>query len=252
MFFISTAKIGLIIFFGWIAVILGGLAYLIIKQKDLTLISGFSKRPKEEQEYLKKSGFVDGVGKLLLTIFLIYLAAYILWIFSVPYSLEAGFSLLLLAVLAGTIWLQRFEVPHKRKKMYWLTGVFSFAVIVFIAVLMYFGLSENDAAIRDDTFVVSGMYGVEWNVNEIESVKLLDELPHVLVKSNGFAIEGHLKGRFRLEDPYGGGLLFVKTKAGPPYLYVAAESDFVILNRKEAAETKMLYDALKTSINSKQ
>ena len=60
----SPAKIGMIILFGWIAIILGGLTYLIFKKKDATLISGFSNRPKEEQEQLKKSGFIEALVKL--------------------------------------------------------------------------------------------------------------------------------------------------------------------------------------------
>lgn len=244
---LDASKIGIIILLGWVAIILGGLTYLIVKKKDPTLISGFSHRPKEEQEFLKTSGYIDAVGKMLLSAFIIYVVTYVLWIFSVPYSLEAGFSLLIIALLGGTVWLQRFEVPHKRKRMYWITGTLAFVVVSSISVLIYVGLLENEVTVHEDTLEVSGMYGVEWKVSDIESVELLDELPDVKVKSNGFAAAGHLKGRFMLENPYGGGLLFIRANAGPPYLYVATDDDYLILNRSDGEETKTLYEALQNN-----
>lgn len=246
----SPAKIGMIILFGWIAIILGGLTYLIFKKKDATLISGFSNRPKEEQEQLKKSGFIEALGKLLLTSFIIYMVTYILWIFSVPYSLEVGFSIFILVLFIGMIWMQRYEVSHKRKKMYWITSVISLATFAFIGVLLFFGWQENEVTIENEMFIVTGMYGFEWELSNIESVELLDELPHVMMRTNGFATEGTMKGRFRLEEPYGGGLLFVRTKDGPPYLYIKTDEDYVILNREEADETKALYDTLSTVLRS--
>lgn len=234
----------MIILLGWVGIILGGFTYLTVKKKDSTLISGFSNRPKEEQEQLKKNGYVGAVGKLLLATFIIYVVTYVLWIFSVPYILEVGFSILLLGVLFGTIWLQRYEVPHKRKKMYWIMGILTFVVVVSIGVLTYFGLLENNVTIEDEMLIVSGMYGVEWKLSEIETVELLDDLPNVKVKTNGFATEGQLKGRFLLEKPYDGGLLYVRTKAGPPYLYVTTADDYFILNRTDEQETKTLYETL--------
>lgn len=242
---ISASKIGMIILLGWVGIILGGLTYLTVKKKDSTLISGFSNRPKEEQEQLKKNGYVDAVGKLLLATFIIYVVTYVLWIFSVPYSLEVGFSVLLLGVLVGTLWIQRYEVPHKRKKMYWIVGTVAFVVVVSIRVLTYFGLVENEVTIEDNVLVVSGMYGVEWELSDIQTVELLDELPDVLIRTNGFATEGQLKGRFLLEKPYEGGLLYVRTKADPPYLYVATDEDYFILNRKDSEETQKLYETIK-------
>ena len=241
------AKIGLIILLGWVAIILGGLTYLVKKKKDATLISGFSNRTKEEQEYLKQSGYIEAVGNYLLISFIIFLATYILWIFSVPYSMEVGLSILLIVVLAGMIWLQRYEVPHKRKKMYWITVSFTAVLICFLVGLTYVGLKENQVAVEDGKFVVSGMYGVEWDLEDVEKVELLDELPRVIVKTNGFATEGHLKGRFRLESPYEGGLLFVRVKDGAPYLYVETkDGDYVILNRSDGKETERLYKQLQS------
>lgn len=241
------AKIGLIILLGWVAIILGGLTYLVKKKKDATLISGFSNRTKEEQEYLKQSGYIEAVGNYLLISFIIFLATYILWIFSVPYSMEVGLSILLIVVLAGMIWLQRYEVPHKRKKMYWITGSITAVLVCFLVGLTYVGLKENQVTVEDGKFVVSGMYGVEWDLEDVEEVKLLDELPRVIVKTNGFATEGHLKGRFRLESPYEGGLLFVRVKDGSPYLYVETkDGDYVILNRSDGKETERLYKQLQS------
>ncbi len=237
------------ILLGWVLLIYGGLTFLIVKKKDYTLISGFSNRPKEEQERLIQSGFVDALGKLLVMSFLIFVITYIFWLFSVPYSLEIGLSIFTIVLLGGLMWIQRFEVKQKRKKMFWITGGISVGTLLFIVVLIVVGLQENDIHIDETTLTVTGMYGVEWELADIQSVELLEELPEVLIRTNGFAVAGYLKGRFRLEKPYEGGLLFIQKKS-PPYVYVATADDYFILNRKQANETHEFYASIQSKIAS--
>lgn len=80
-------------------------------------------------------------------------------------------------------------------------------------------------------------------MEEIGSVELLDTMPEIIVKTNGFAAAGQLKGRFRLEDPYDGTLLFVQQNQGP-FLYVSIEDDHLILSRDESSKTKEIYESL--------
>jgi len=87
------------------------------------------------------------------------------------------------------------------------------------------------------------MYGVEWSLKEIDHVELLDKFPKVDLKTNGFAAFGKLKGSFQLRPPYGEGNLHVY-KNHSPFLYIKGENKYIILNRKDVAETESLYRTL--------
>jgi hypothetical protein len=90
------------------------------------LISGFSNRPKEEQEYLIQNGFIEKLGKVLLYSFFMLVIAAVLPIFRIPYGVEIGWGLFIFFTFGGLLYLQKFEVPTKRKKYRWLYGSFFF------------------------------------------------------------------------------------------------------------------------------
>jgi len=239
----STGALIYLITMGWTLIILGGITYLFRKKQDYTLVSGFSNRPDEEKEFLKESGYIDALGRLLTTTFYLFLAAFIFGLLKVPFAFEISLGVFILVLMIGIIWIQRYEVPHKRKKMFWITGIISAATIIFIAAITGIGYIDNKVNVHENTFEITGMYGVEWNLAEIEKVELLNELPKVEFRTNGFAISGILKGRFTIEEPYGNGLLFIQERTAP-YLYVATNEEYVIINRKNSSETKEICEDL--------
>ncbi|MBS4201810.1 DUF3784 domain-containing protein [Bacillus sp. FJAT-49732] len=239
----STGTIIFIIVMGWALIIHGGLTYLIVKKKEYSLISGFLNRPKEEQEYLIQNGYMEALGNIFKITFYLFAATFIAGLLPIPYGFEIGLAIFLLALLGGLIWMQKYEVPHKRKKMYWITGGIMAVTIALVGGLTIAGWVDNEVTVNQENFKISGMYGVEWTIEDITSVELLEELPEVIMKSNGFAASGQLKGRFQLEEPYGSGLLFVNGK-NKPYLYVTTKKDYLILNRKNSEDTKNIYESL--------
>jgi hypothetical protein len=246
----SKGTIILAIIMGWTLLIVGGLTYLIVKKKEYSLLSGYSNRPEEEKQYLKENGYIDKVGKYLTYTFYLLALAFILTLFNVPYGTEVGFGLLTLFILGGLVYIQKFEVPRKRKKYLWVSGSFSIVIILAIGILFFIGSMENDVNITENTFEITGMYGIEWELDEIIHVELMDVLPEVEYKANGFATSNILKGKFRLEEPYGRGLLFIE-KGLKPYLFIEKEDNFVFLNRENAEETIQIYNELKQMLKEK-
>lgn len=238
----STGTIVFIITMGFSLLIHGGLTYLIVKKKDYTLISGFSNRPKEEQEELIKNGFPQALGKLLQTTFVLLLLSFILYFLPIPYGFEIGMGIFIVVLLVGSIYIHKYEVEKKKRRGYWLAGFFA-VLLVGIGILFFYSLKDETITINDSQIKISGIYGVEWTLSEIEQVQLLDELPKVDFKSNGFAAFDRLKGSFHLEAPYGEGKLFIY-KNYPPYLYLEGKNQYIILNRKNSQETETLYQQL--------
>ncbi|MEN2467296.1 DUF3784 domain-containing protein [Ornithinibacillus sp. FSL M8-0202] len=239
----TTGMLIFIVVMGWILIIHGGMTYLIVKKKEYSLISGFYNRPKEEQEYLIENGYIEKLGKIFVYSFYILLLAILLTVFRVPYGPLIGFSLFTVFLLGGLIYLQKYELPHKRKKSLWIIVVISTITVGIIAVGVFIGSTNNDIIIENEKFIISGMYGDEWAIDDIAKVELLDELPAVLKRTNGYSSENVRKGQFKLEDPYGQGKLFVAGKEGP-FLYIAFDDSYVILNRESKQETVDIYEKL--------
>ena len=77
---------------------------------------------------------------------------------------------------------------------------------------------------------------------DIESVTLVDNLPRILRRTNGFSSGGLLRGNFLLEE-WGRGKLFINRNS-PPYLVVRTRDTFVVVNFEAAARTRELYGQL--------
>ena len=71
---------------------------------------------------------------------------------------------------------------------------------------------------------------------------LVDELPRILRRTNGFSSGGLLRGNFTL-NRWGGGKLFIN-RDSPPSLVVRARGTFVVVNFENAARTRELFGQL--------
>lgn len=239
----NTGTIIYLLLMGWTLIIYGGLTYLFAKKKDYMLLSGFHKRPEEEQEYLKESGYLDAIGKLFTITFWIFAATFILGLLPIPFGFEIGISIFTILLFGGLVWIQRYEVPHKRRKMTWIMGSISGGTLLFIGIIIAVGYIENDINVDEETFEITGMYGVEWDIDAIQHVELLEEMPEVIARTNGISSSNLQKGRFKLEEPYGTGVLFVQRNEDADVLYIATEEEYVMISR-DAEETRDIYEKL--------
>lgn len=245
----SKSTIIFIITMGFTLIIHGGLTYLVVKLKNYSLINGFNNRPLEEQEQLIKNGYPQAIGKLLLYTFYILFVSVILGIFQVPYGFEVGLAIFLIVLLGGIIYIQKYDLPSKRKKTTLWTIIFSVITFLFIGLTIFVGFQDNKVEITEDELIISGNYGESWKLAEIEEIALLEALPEVEMRTNGFAAAGRLMGNFRLEEPYGRGKLFVY-KNHAPFLFLKNEESYIIINRKDPEETITLYNELSNVVNN--
>src|SRR5699024_10232734 len=148
----------------------------------------FSNRPDEEKEYLKQSGYLDAITTVFQHSFWILLITFIGGLFPIPYVFGIGMVLFLLYLLIGLVWVQRFEVPKKRNKMTWIMASFTIVMIVFVGTIFVIGFLDNEVTVTENNITISGMYGDEWHRSDISEVKMMDEVPEILSKKDGFAM----------------------------------------------------------------
>ena len=228
---VQLIVIGLFSLIGW----------AIKSKKQYGLLSGFNTRSEEEQKELIERGYPQKTGSLLIYTAIGMLLLFPLIFTSYPYVIEVQYGFMTIFLLGGFIYLSRFEVPAKRKKSLWLGSIFSIIIVGFIMVLFYIGYQPNELVIKADTFEIKGMYGNEWSFEDIERVEILNEMPQVNYKQNGFGMGDISKGHFRVET-YGNSLLFIRHKS--PYLLIVLKEKPIFINGENTEQTQRWYGQL--------
>jgi hypothetical protein len=238
MWFLAGVQIFIILLFS----ILG---WAIRYKKNYWLISGFAGRPAEEQEELLQYRMPQKTGGLLLAAAIGMLLLFPLTFTGFTYAMELQFGFMLFFLLGGSIYLSKFEIPRKRKKTYWFTSILFVVVIGFVGTLTYLGYQKPDFAVKEENFEITGMYGDEWPLDSVTKVELLEEMPEVTWKENGFGLSTLAKGRFKVEG-YGSSLLFIHKKS--PYIYIKAGKNHIFINGENEEQTLKWHEQLKNSV----
>ncbi|TYS60881.1 DUF3784 domain-containing protein [Sutcliffiella horikoshii] len=229
LFFIQLTLVLIFLLIGW----------AIVKKEAYGLISSFRSRPKEEQEELIQNGYPQKTGKLLIATALILLILLPLLFTPFSYAMEVQIGVMVVLLLGGFIYLSKYEVPKKRKKSYIIST--SIAVITFgvLFVVSYLGFQDAELTLKKDSFEISGVYGDDWSYEDITQIDLLDKMPEVLLRTNGYGMQSISKGYFKVKD-YGNSLLFIY-KGHSPYLLIQTNDATIFINSKDAEKTKDWY-----------
>ncbi|WLR54197.1 DUF3784 domain-containing protein [Mesobacillus subterraneus] len=218
------------------------LGWAIVKKEWYWLISNFNGKPKDEQQQLIKNGYPQRVGKLMLATAAGMVLLLPLSFTSFQFSLEVQFGFMMVYLLGGLIYLSKYEIKEKRKRSYIFSSLLAIGTIGFIVGLFFTGYQDFELKDNGDSFEITGMYGEVWDYADIRHVEILEEMPEVTWKQNGFGLATMAKGQFKVKD-YGSSLLFIHSEA-PPYLYIETDSDKIFINSKSPDETKEWYNML--------
>ncbi len=119
-------------------------------------------------------------------------------------------------------------------------------ILIFITCLGVYGSQEPQITVKDEYIRVGGMYSSTVHMEDIKEVVLLDSIPRVIRKDNGFDFGNILKGKFNLEY-IGKGRLYINN-GKPPYVYLKLEKGYVIINFRNGEKTKELYNEIRLNI----
>ncbi len=132
-----------------------------------------------------------------------------------------------------------------------MTAIIAAITAAVILGQIYVYTQPPSVELTDDTFSAgSGFYGADIPLSNIQSVELVDTLPRIQARTNGYSAGGILRGNFRLEQ-WGSGKLFINRTA-LPYVVVRTRDSFVVVNFAEPARTRDLYDTLRAVTQSQE
>lgn len=119
-------------------------------------------------------------------------------------------------------------------------------ILVLIVSLNLYGAKEPDITVNNECIQIDGMYASKVGKEDIYEVVLLDSIPIVQRKDNGFDFGNILRGNFTLEN-IGKGKLYINN-GKPPYVYLKLRNGYVIINYKNSDKTQELYNEIRLNI----
>ncbi len=109
-----------------------------------------------------------------------------------------------------------------------------------VAGLLYYGMSTPTITMGNGIINVSGMYGIN---REVASIELVQNMPGVTLRTNGFALNETRKGHFRLENG-STAMLFLSSQRGPFIQLITRDKQTIYINHKDPEETNQLFAEL--------
>lgn len=117
-----------------------------------------------------------------------------------------------------------------------------FGTLAGTIILAIRGSVENKVVLKPQEMCIQGQYGVDVPKTDILNIEIVDELPPIKERSNGFAGNNLCKGEFVLEDD-SKCKLFIN-KEIPIFVRIACKDDVLYINFKDSLETQNLYQSI--------
>ncbi len=220
------------------------LGWVIRSKQAYWLISGFANRPKEEQQQLIENGYPQKSGLLLQVTAVGMLLLLPLIFTSFKYAIEVQYGFMLVFLLGGAIYLSKYELPKKRKRSYIISTSLFVVTNALVIGLMFLGYQDYQLISQNDRIEITGVYGDKWKTGDIQQVELMEQMPKVTMRQNGFGLPTMAKGKFKVSG-YGSCLLFIR-KDSSPYLYIKLKDQKIFINGENPEQTKEWYQELST------
>lgn len=213
------------------------------------LISGYNTLPKKEKQKVDIKALSKTMQLHMFWMGILMIAG--TTIFSLLKMQLAASLTLFIVPVAGSILMfvkSQKKYPFKSKGGRWGIGITAVTLISVIILLLY-GMQTARMQFLQDQIVLSGMYGISIDKTAIKEFQLIDTIPAIVIRTNGFAMGKVRKGWFRLED-WGQCRLFLHGYE-PPYILIEDFSgNKVLYNLEDSMQTSNLYIQLKDQIQS--
>ncbi|KAF1084292.1 hypothetical protein SPSYN_02068 [Sporotomaculum syntrophicum] len=231
---------------GLTAGLLAFLGIAIKKFKWYWLISGYNTSSPQKQQEMIKKGLGEFMGNSLFFLAGIFAAGAVLQYFGLEMAAATSWILVLVASAVIVVRALRYNAGDNNKTKTIVALAISLLVLVIASVVIFTGARAPEITVGENSLKISGMYGTELSRDEIKDVQLLNQIPPVKLKTNGFNFGETLKGNLKLEE-LGTGKLFTGSSKGP-FIYIKTKESYIIINFKDPEQTRRLYDRLNSAM----
>jgi len=228
-----------------------GIGFIVTENNAKYILSGYNSMSEEDRRKFDIKSYVPyfrnfhvflGISLLVISVILFFFVSSVLsGIFIVTYPIAAYIYF---------IWKANRFLKGSTKKQQITTYVamgILFIVFLFIVFMFADSLRDNKVEVKNQTLEISGDYGTKLNLADIKSIELINELPEISFKINGFALETIKKGSFKTKDGEKVKLL-INSISTPLILITTKDSKKIYYSSKETSNEE-IYNQLKKVID---
>jgi hypothetical protein len=237
----------------WILLALGvffiTLGYLIKYARWYWLIAGYNTASPEEKAKIDIVGLSHSMGMAL------FVAGIALFLFGIGtwagFALPGFLAMMLIPVMLCVYLLwnrQKYTVkaPEYSREtaigMSLALGLSLLAIMVVLAAGLFYSSKPAIITATPQQIHISGIYGLTENMENIQEISLLNTIPAIERKNNGFGFGSVRKGKFRLQN-WGEGKLYLISDT-PPFIYIKTQNSYLLVNYKNPGQTNDPYRSL--------
>lgn len=228
-----------------------GIGFIITESNAKYLLSGYNTMSNYEREKFDIKSYIPYFRNfhifLGISLFVICLVVY--------YLIDSDWSGIIMGIYPiiaytyfvwkGNQFSNSNDKKSKRKTI--TTIIFLFAVSIVIAGMFFNSLQDNEIEITKDTIKIKGDYGMELKRDNIKSINLVDKLPEISYKMNGFALEKVKKGYFKTKT--GDKIkLYINSDKYPLISIITKDNQKIYYSSKEKSNN-IIFNDLKTAIS---
>lgn len=222
-----------------------GISFIVTEKNAQYLLSGYNTMSKEEKANVDFPALVKFFKK-----FHLILGISMVVICSIIYQfIDKDWSYLLLAIfpIVAYIFLisqtQKFDHnPKSKKKSIWGI-ILMLATLLFVGYLFFDGNLENKIIIENNELKITESYGETIPFSEIQSIHLVDEIPPITIKTNGFALSEVKKGYFKTET--GEKVKLILNAMHSPYILITKKDGKKIYFSTKKGSNTELFESIK-------
>ncbi|MBU2906802.1 DUF3784 domain-containing protein [Arenibacter algicola] len=177
------------------------MAFLVTENNSKYLLSGYNTMSEAERTKVDIKSYIPYFKKFHLFLGVSFIAIGLLLHFAIGES-ASGIFIGVYPILAYIYFMRESNKYWKGSSSKWnKIGLYVLvATLILVVGLLAMGFKENQIVIAPDSVQFQGSYGETLGASDIESVILVDHLPTITSKTNGFALGSIRKGYFKTKE----------------------------------------------------
>jgi hypothetical protein len=184
-----------------LSVIFFSVGFIVTKNNAKYILSGYNTMSEAKRATVDIEGYVKFFKKF--HIFLgISLFAGTMLISLMDNNWASMFMTLypLLAYMYMIVAGNKYYSDKSKKMTSYIVGGSALFIAALVVISQFSDFEASELVLKDNVLEIKGSFGVTLTKQEIVDQKLLNELPEISYKSNGFAAGDYAKGSFKLKN----------------------------------------------------
>ncbi|MBE9466248.1 DUF3784 domain-containing protein [Dyadobacter subterraneus] len=185
-----------------LSVVFVSMGFLVTKNNARYILSGYNMMSEQQRSLVDMDGYLRFFKQ-----FHLHLGISVFALVMIVGTFNANFA----AIILGTYPLLAYcyfvlkgnrYFPDIKNRRIWtkVTVGILFLTTCGVGYLFFNGFKNNEILLEENNLKITGMYGEKISRDKILDVKIVDELPKITMKSNGFAAGDFRKGYFKTKD----------------------------------------------------